>query len=393
MTLMLKREMIKRIAGLELNALLYSGVLPRQLFESGRVRSTGTPVFDINGELLFYRVPVTKGTHLFYADIAANLELGSPLMAVQHGPDWNFRKLMKEGKQIAEQKHRVKFDRTRIVSYSYPKLAIQFLQRGREVLMLELFTWEKVPDERPRAPREPPGHFERWSILKEIPSAKKTKNKKAFKERIDFWDQKHPVGDRTIKAEYLRLAEFEKILTPAELVLSIFDSRELHYSTNNDDHHPCYELRGQLTNVWCVAASVQMILDFYRYNYTQDRLAQELGLGTRTNPNGLPYARANDVVTVLQDLTSQALTGNRNVNANWGEFVSEIKANRPLISWIRGHSRTVAGYTRTRLGVWYLFRGLLVYDPWPPTGGSIARWENFDLTTYWDTFTSSLTLV
>ncbi|NHI83564.1 MAG: hypothetical protein EAX81_04620 [Candidatus Thorarchaeota archaeon] len=390
---MLKRDMIKRIAGLELNALLHSGILPKQLFENGKVQSSGTPVYDTNGELLLYRVPVKKGRQVFQADIAANPELGHPLMAIQLGPDWSFPKLLKEGKQIAERKHRVKFNQTRFVAYSYPKLAIQFLQRGREVLMLELFTWEKVPDEKPRTPGVPPGHFERWSLLREIPSAKRVKNKKSFKERIDFWDKKHPVGDRMFNPEYLRLADFTRILTPAELVVSLFISRELHYSTNNDDHHPCYELRGQLTNVWCVAASVQMILDFYRYNYTQDRLAQELGLGTRANPNGLPYSRANDVVTVLQDLTSQALTGNRNTNANWNEFVSEINANRPLISWIPGHSRTVAGYTRSRLGTWYTFRGLLVYDPWPPTGGSIARWENFDLTTYWDTFTAALTLV
>ena len=37
------------------------------------------------------------------------------------------------------------------------------------------------------------------------------------------------------------------------------------------------------------------------------RLAQELGLGTLTNPNGLPYARVGDVVTVLENLTSNAL--------------------------------------------------------------------------------------
>ena len=29
------------------------------------------------------------------------------------------------------------------------------------------------------------------------------------------------------------------------------------------------------------------------------------------------------------------------------------------------------GFTQTELFGWYLFRGLLVYDPWPPTGGVI----------------------
>ena len=46
----------------------------------------------------------------------------------------------------------------------------------------------------------------------------------------------------------------------------------------------------QGSNVRCVGASVQMLLDFYRYEYTQVRLAQELGLGTVSDPNGLPYS-------------------------------------------------------------------------------------------------------
>jgi hypothetical protein len=39
------------------------------------------------------------------------------------------------------------------------------------------------------------------------------------------------------------------------------------------------------------------------------------------------------------------------------------------------------------------YRGLLVYDPWPPNSGVIPRWENFDAQTYRRTFTARLTLV
>jgi hypothetical protein len=136
-----------------------------------------------------------------------------------------------------------------------------------------------------------------------------------------------------------------------------------------------------------------MILDFYRYNYQQTRIASDLGLGTLSSPNGLPYSRDNDVVTVLENLTSNALDASMNTTPNWNEFVNEINENRPLISFIPGHSRTVAGYTSVRLFNWYFFRGLLVYDPWPPTTGVITRWENFDNQTYRRTFTAHLTLV
>ena len=70
-------------------------------------------------------------------------------------------------------------------------------------------------------------------------------------------------------------------------------------------------------------------------------------------------------------------------------------ANRPLVSFIPGHSRTVAGYTRVGLAGFGLaqFRGLLVYDPAPPGVGTITRWENFDAQSYRRTFTAHVTLV
>ena len=50
-----------------------------------------------------------------------------------------------------------------------------------------------------------------------------------------------------------------------------------------------------------------MLLDFYRYEYSQVRLAEELGLGTIEHPNGLPFSRVADVVTVIEAMTSNDL--------------------------------------------------------------------------------------
>ena len=135
-----------------------------------------------------------------------------------------------------------------------------------------------------------------------------------------------------------------------------------------------------------------MILDFYRYNYDQIRIAADLGLGTVASPNGLPYTSDALVVTVLEALTSNALDASMNTAPSWAEFRSEIRDNRPLISFVPGHSRAVAGYTASRTFVWNGFRGLLVYDPWPPTSGVITQWENFDATTYRRTFPAHVNL-
>ena len=184
---------------------------------------------------------------------------------------------------------------------------------------------------------------------------------------------------------------FTKLLVKVPII----DTREIHYSKRLTDHVPCYEVRGQETSVWCVGASVQMLLDFYRYEYTQTRLAVELGLGTPTNPNGLPYARVGDVVTVVEAMTSNALDCTMVVDPGWTTFRSEILQNRPLISFVPGHSRTVVGYTRTRLALpdQLPFRGLLVFDPWPPNVGTVTRWENFDTQIYQYAYTSAVTLV
>lgn len=382
-------KMVKRLASLELNSLLYTNVLPYETFNDCIIRSPGTPVYDINGELLFYRIAIQKGRNFIaFADIAANKIFGSPLIAISSGLDWKEKDILDKAISIArKQRKAVRSDEIRFVAYSFPKIAIQFLKDGQEILMLELGTWVQVP----KAPKnESDVNFQRWSLIERIPTNTKKSRLKNFNKHISNWEKTVP-SKKKFNPNYISLNKFKKII-PRSFAIIIDDSSELHYGRSVGDHFTCYELRGQLTNVWCVAASVQMILDFYRYNYDQTRIAQELGLGTLANPNGLPYSRDQDVVTVIERLTSNALNSNMTTTPNWTEFRDEIRANRPLISFIPSHSRTVAGYTRQRVG-WYVFRGLLVYDPWPPTTGVITRWENFSTQTYRRTFTAHVTLV
>jgi hypothetical protein len=136
-----------------------------------------------------------------------------------------------------------------------------------------------------------------------------------------------------------------------------------------------------------------MLLDFYRYDYDQTRVAAQLGLGTLTEPNGLPYSRDGDVVTALETLTGSALTAAMITPGNFELFVAEIDANRPMISFIPGHSRTVAGYVEVHIPIFGLdFEGLLVYDPWPPNTGVITRWENYNAISHRQAFKAAVSL-
>ncbi|HWM21458.1 MAG TPA: C39 family peptidase [Ilumatobacteraceae bacterium] len=381
----------RQIAGVELNALALAGVLQLDLFAGGEVSAEATPIHDISGEVLFYRLAVVRRTQqIATVDIAAHAVLGDPLIAVSAGMAWNPEALLGEARQVAGRNKRLKVgeaDEVRFVAYSYPKIAVQFLRGGEELAMLELFTWSVVPpaETKDRRPLQPES-FERWSLVTEMPARARRTRAAAYAERLALHRQLN--SDLVAyRIDPNRWADVFKI--------SLVDTRQIAYSLRPGDHTPCYELRGQETNVWCVGASAQMLLDFYRYEYTQTRLAQELGLGTKANPNGLPYSQVGHVVTALEALTGNGLDVTMLTNPVFSKFRTEIQANRPLISFVPGHSRTVAGYTESFIAPIYSqpYRGLLVYDPWPPNAGVITKWENYATQTYQYAYTALVTKI
>lgn len=231
-----------------------------------------------------------------------------------------------------------------------------------------------------------PESFERWSLVAEMPARPRRARASAYGARLAL--HRELVTD--LVAHTIDPNRWLDVFS-----ISLVDSRQLAYSLRPGDHTPCYELRGQETNVWCVGASAQMLLDFYRYEYTQTRLAQELGLGTKANPNGLPYSQVGQVVTALEALTGNGLDVTMISNPTFAKFRSEIRANRPLISFVPGHSRTVAGYTQNLITQIHTqpYRGLLVYDPWPPNAGLITKWENMATQTNQFAYTALVTKI
>jgi hypothetical protein len=382
---------VQQIVWAELNHMRLVGAIGAEYDGAEIAFDRSTSVFDINGDELFFRIPVIARSRTSgYVDFARAGAFGEPVIAVAPDAAWDPDDLIKRGIEAAEGQGivGVSDQEVRFVAFSFPKLGLQFMRDGREIALLELHTWTPVPPSRRTEEQYlPPSNFERWSYLEEMPGDLRATREREFEARIDIWRanlQTLPDDLRILPPQ-----EFERFLPVFERII-INRSRQLHYSSRLSDHEICYELRGQETNVWCVGASVQMLLDFYRYEYSQVRLASELGLGTLSNPNGLPYARVNDVVTVIEKLTCNALNATINSAPHWNEFESEINANRPLISIVPGHCRTVAGYTRSLLTLFGLppFRGLLVYDPWPPNAGVITRWENFNTQIYQYTYTA-----
>ena len=383
-----RRAAIPAVTQLSILSALQAG--PRLSPES-RLSQEPTPIYDLNEEVLFWRAPIEGDQSVpGYVDVAANPALGAPLVAVSHGLAWTPERFIEQAREFVPAEVVDRVDEVFFVAYSFPKVAVQFLAEGAEVAMIELFTGQPVPPPADRAADEPPRDFDRWSFIDELPVRTRRARTARIEERLEALTE---VG-RLFTVDDLLLVTIEEARL-SELLRLRTDSRELHFSGRATDHATCFELRGQETNVWCVAGSVAMVLDFYRYTYPQTRIAADLGLGTLDNPNGLPYTQDALVTTVLQNLSNNALTSTMNTSPTFAQYRSELRANRPLVSFIPGHSRAVAGYTRTRSALIPAadFHGLLVFDPWPPNAGVITRWENFDTSVYRRTFTAALTLV
>ena len=383
-----RRAAIPAVTQLSILAALGAG--PRLSAES-RLSQEPTPIYDLNEEVLFWRAPIEGDQSIpGYVDVAAHPALAAPLVAVSHGIAWTPERFIEEARASVPADVVDKVDEVFFVAYSFPKVAVQFLAEGTEIAMIELFTGQPVPPPADREPDEPPRNFDRWSFLDELPTRTRRARTARLDERLDSLTEL----SRLFEVDDTRLVRIEEAKL-FDLLRPRTDSWDLHFSGRATDHATCFELRGQETNVWCVAGSVQMVLDFYRYTYPQTRIAADLGLGTLANPSGLPYTQDALVTTVLQNLSNNALTSTMNTSPTFAQYRSEIRANRPLVSFIPGHSRAVAGYTRTTSPLFPAanFQGLLVFDPWPPNAGVITRWENFDTSVYRRTFTAAVTLV
>ncbi len=186
-------------------------------------------------------------------------------------------------------------------------------------------------------------------------------------------------------AAAFKVSELPKLrdaLTPdlSYAFISLYSSRVLKYGPRCTPHD-CFMLYAQQTSVYCAVATGQMILDFYRWPYTQDEIATAMGTG----PGGTDNPGQ---VAGYESLTRNCMDATYDTSADWSEAKAEIDANRPVKSGIPGHARACAGWKRQNL----FFIGqepkrwLQIYDPWPWNadlcqGGKIV-WEDWDSVTH-----------
>src|SRR6476620_12157412 len=95
---------VRATAWLQLIALRTAGVIRPECSDFLSLAGEGTILHDLNGEELALRIPlITKGAP-GYVDIALHPTLGSLILAVRTGKEWNEDTIAKEARERAKQK-------------------------------------------------------------------------------------------------------------------------------------------------------------------------------------------------------------------------------------------------------------------------------------------------
>jgi hypothetical protein len=344
-------------------------------------------ILDLNGQELFYLFDLKEGDAVVGSVRAsASKTLGPAVLAVEIGPRrWDAAAATRRARSETVKRHKgASVKSTELVCYSYPKVGVRITfdlprQPGLSVIC-DVASLEEVksfgPDQKEGSTA--------WSYY-EVFAAREAKERERLWElanaELEAARRATPrILDRELAARDLVRLKSEFALKSDLLATTFFSSRILQFSPRCTTHD-CFALYAQQTDVYCAVATGQMILDFYRWYYTQDEIAAAMG----TDGSGTSQAGQQ---TGYETLSGGCLDATLDTSADWAEAKAEIDANRPLKSGIPGHARACVGWMRQNI---FLVgqaprRWLRIYDPWPWSadicqGGNIV-WEDWDSVTH-----------
>lgn len=358
-----------RLAYAELNLIRMSDKRMRRLFREAAPSDVGSIIYDLNGEKLLQRITLEKaGGPVGYLDVALHGALGNPLQRVSFGLPWDEAKILEAANARAAEWSIVDFDQVRFVVYDFPKVGVQFLRDSEELLLIDWATLSRVRREEVDVFGERL-RFEQWSLLDEMRFSSRRRSEDRFVDLL-----------RTLRT--LAEEEGRERWSLTDRLSEVVTREYLRFSKKQPSHSLCFEMRPQEEEELCVAACAEMMLDFYRDEYTQQEIATALGLGA----TGLSCARHEfEIVEVLEALAGHGFLAWLNAcpHSFGREVKKEIRENRPLILIGGSHARVIVGYIEINLpGGKFPALGFSLYNPWPPGKGEIEYWEAFDPSRY-----------
>ncbi|KIM03698.1 MAG: hypothetical protein KU29_11285 [Sulfurovum sp. FS06-10] len=350
-------------------------------------------IYDLNGQILFYEFNVMDGDKIVGSTkTAASQTIGSPVVTMEFGErSWDFKEASKEVSKLIQKAYlEAELIEMELVCYSYPKIGIRAYfdtpKKKNQNLIYDIASLTLVE----RYDEGTNDEFACRSFYQDVVSPNIEEREKQFEmaeeelKAIKALDAR--VVEQGIKRPILNelVPALQPQMTPQELPTNIiipwYSSKTIRFSPRCNTHE-CFELYAQQTNVYCAVATGQMLLDFYKYHYTQDEIATAMGTGTGGTSN---IGQVNG----YESLSKNCLDATYDGTANWDEARNEINANRPLKSGISGHARACAGWMQRTIFIigQQPEKWLKIYDPSPWNKdicqGGRVYWENWNAVTH-----------
>ena len=345
-------------------------------------------IHDLGGPPLFYDFELTDGDETVgIVRAAASPAIGTPLVAAQLGPrGWDPEDALHSAEEAVRKEHEgAKVSASRLVCYCYPKIGVEVsfdLPRqggGRTIIDVSdgLPVVNLGADE-----AEGSTAYSYYEVVVAPTEKGRRRRWSRHEEDLEVVSRAAPplsdVGSR-LEAE-ARTKLYDALVLEFPYVIFPLSSQKVVRFGPRCSPHECFELYAQQTNVYCAVATGQMILDFYRWYFTQDQIAAAMGTGAGGTGNP-------GQVAGYESLSNNCLDATYDSSAAWSEAKFEIDANRPVKSGIPGHARAAAGWMKT--WSWASFGydlSLKIYDPWPwnaniCAGGAVV-WEDWDAVTH-----------
>lgn len=329
-------------------------------------------VHDLDGHPLFYDFPVrnANGSQVGVARAAAATALAQPVMSVYLGRmRWDVAGATERATAAIVSEHRGRVLRANLVCYAYPKLGIAIEWRtprgATRRTVFDVGDLSVVPDVVEPELRGPGAR----SIFDGIPEEAVGGGIERYRLHENLVTEIEERSRQKL-AMKLELAEFTAVQVAVGPLLKLWTNRRLTFCTHTYSHE-CFVMHGQQTGVWCTVATGQMVLDFWRYHFTQAQIAAAMGTGSGGTSWGGEEAG-------LESLTGNHFDASSDYSPTFAKAKAEIDANRPFDYSYSYHSMACAGYSEQTIAIQGSTpsQQVYLYDPWPVSTGTI-RWETW----------------
>lgn len=372
----------------ELQVLVAAGQVGHGAIVGGEVDpGRAFPVFDITGEVLMHRVPIRTRRDAGYLDVAAHPAVGAGLIRVGVDDRYDPATWDSFDDRGAEPV---------VVASSYPRLALGFTDGDGAVA--DVVTVDPVPDVPARAVdfippdlgdqvdgTDPPIWWtsEPWSWLALFDEDELERRRFMAQIVIDDWNSiVADEGDGPDELRFIGSGIGRRIAD--RLGVRPGPMRTVAYGTADADHRVCHEIRAQKGPYWCLAASLQMVLEFYRYRYPQPDLVNILQIDSSA---GFDSRRWRQLERAVDLLTNHALAATWDDQVHGRSISWSIGRGSPAVMVSPGHARVVVGISSSpAFRGWWLDHprwrlgrqpGIRVHDPNPYPGGTLVEWEAY----------------